>query len=70
MKPSYQISDLYPVSKWQAGNGNDGVADTNALNGFCAITRIHASPWWEVDLLDVYCISEINITNRGDCCGM
>ncbi|PIX09037.1 MAG: hypothetical protein COZ75_08985, partial [Flavobacteriaceae bacterium CG_4_8_14_3_um_filter_34_10] len=35
-----------------------------------SVTHTHGtdSPWWEVDLLDVYDISSISIYNRTDCC--
>uniref|UniRef100_A0A3B3UD12 Fucolectin tachylectin-4 pentraxin-1 domain-containing protein n=1 Tax=Poecilia latipinna TaxID=48699 RepID=A0A3B3UD12_9TELE len=27
-----------------------------------------SNPWWRVDLLDSYVITQIIVTNRGDCC--
>ena len=69
-KPASQISDYDPGTKWIAAKGNDGNPDTNQINEFCFHTKLHPSPWWEVDLLDVYCISQVNLTNRADCCGM
>uniref|UniRef100_A0A672L7K8 Si:ch73-359m17.2 n=1 Tax=Sinocyclocheilus grahami TaxID=75366 RepID=A0A672L7K8_SINGR len=36
--------------------------------GSCSLTLWNMNPWWRVDLLDVYRITRISITNRGDCC--
>lgn len=45
------------------------VAD-NAVNGrdFMSHTDCEEAPWWEVDLLSPYHISEVVILNRLDCC--
>ncbi|XP_046698553.1 fucolectin-1-like [Silurus meridionalis] len=37
-------------------------------SGSCTHTSTQNNPWWRVDLLVVYDISNIIITNRGDCC--
>ena len=55
----------YPSSK-----GVDGNAGTDMFKGSCFHTDLHNSPWWQVNLTDVFCISEIKLTNRGDCCGL
>ncbi|XP_046699442.1 fucolectin-like [Silurus meridionalis] len=34
----------------------------------CACTNLQYNPWWRVDLLAVYDISNVIVTNRGDCC--
>ncbi|XP_053533544.1 fucolectin-like [Ictalurus punctatus] len=34
----------------------------------CSCTNSDYNPWWRVDLLAVYDISNVIITNRGDCC--
>ncbi|XP_064410085.1 fucolectin-like [Latimeria chalumnae] len=49
-------------------NGIDGNHNSNYFLGSCTHTAIENNPWWRVDLLDVYRISRIVITNRGDCC--
>lgn len=36
--------------------------------GSCTHTKAETNPWWRVDLLDVYNITTVTITNRGDCC--
>ncbi|XP_064881053.1 fucolectin-1-like [Oncorhynchus nerka] len=36
--------------------------------GSCSSTAFNTNPWWRVDLLDVYRVTAVNITNRGDCC--
>nr|XP_014339530.1 PREDICTED: uncharacterized protein LOC102356106 [Latimeria chalumnae] len=49
-------------------NGNDGNNNSDYFLGSCTHTLFENNPWWRVDLLDVYRISRIVITNRGDCC--
>ncbi|XP_064410083.1 fucolectin-like [Latimeria chalumnae] len=51
-----------------AMNGNDGNNNSDYFLGSCTHTLFENNPWWRVDLLDVYRISRIVITNRGDCC--
>ncbi|XP_026995064.2 fucolectin-like [Tachysurus fulvidraco] len=46
----------------------DSNKETNAYSHPCASTNLENSPWWRVDLLAVYDISNVIITNRGDCC--
>ncbi|XP_060596490.1 uncharacterized protein LOC132750510 [Ruditapes philippinarum] len=67
-KPSNMISIWGEVDYWDADKGNDGDADSDIYNNHCFHTDKHVSPWWEVDLQDVYYISQVNITNRADCC--
>ncbi|KAL0189935.1 hypothetical protein M9458_017034, partial [Cirrhinus mrigala] len=43
-------------------------AAQNAIDGNRDITNWDRNPWWRVDLLDVYKITRVSITNRGDCC--
>ncbi|XP_040204333.1 fucolectin-like [Rana temporaria] len=50
-------------------NAIDGNIDTNFYHGSCSCTNPDVSPWWRVDLLRPHKISQIVITNRGDCCG-
>ncbi|XP_041419572.1 fucolectin [Xenopus laevis] len=52
-----------------AANSNDGNLDSNYYHGSCSITGNDESPWWRVDLLQSYKISQVVVTNRGDCCG-
>ena len=35
----------------------------------CTHTKTTKGNWWQVDLVDVYEIRDVVITNRGDCCG-
>nr|XP_006014319.2 PREDICTED: fucolectin-like [Latimeria chalumnae] len=49
-----------------AMNGIDGNHNSNYFLGSCTHTAIENNPWWRVDLLDVYRISRIVITNRSD----
>ncbi|XP_058240216.1 fucolectin-like [Hemibagrus wyckioides] len=46
----------------------DGNRASNFRSYSCACTNADNSPWWRVDLLAVYDISNVIITNRGDCC--
>ncbi|XP_018949476.1 fucolectin-like isoform X1 [Cyprinus carpio] len=47
----------------------DGNRNSNFLYGSCTHTNLENNPWWRVDLMGVYKISRVTITNRGDCCG-
>ncbi|XP_048057043.1 uncharacterized protein LOC125274682 [Megalobrama amblycephala] len=46
----------------------DGSRNPLASAGSCSHTNADRDPWWRVDLLDVYRITRVSITNRGDCC--
>ncbi|XP_027143309.1 fucolectin isoform X1 [Larimichthys crocea] len=61
-------SDRYYDAFGAAYNAIDGNRDSNFHDGSCTHTRGKPNPWWRVDLLDSYIITNINIYNRGDCC--
>ncbi|KAI1885644.1 hypothetical protein AGOR_G00205950 [Albula goreensis] len=44
----------------------DGNREGNYGEGSCSHTEMETNPWWRVDLLGVYRVSSIVITNRGD----
>ncbi|XP_060598747.1 neurogenic locus Notch protein-like [Ruditapes philippinarum] len=68
-KPASQINNYdEETNDWTADKGVDGNADTDVYNHHCFHTKNSMSPWWQVDLQDVYYISQVNITNRKDCC--
>uniref|UniRef100_A0A8C1PIQ1 Fucolectin tachylectin-4 pentraxin-1 domain-containing protein n=1 Tax=Cyprinus carpio TaxID=7962 RepID=A0A8C1PIQ1_CYPCA len=46
----------------------DGNRDSNYAKGSCTHTKTEFNPWWRADLGNVYSISNVSITNRGDCC--
>ncbi|KAM9315798.1 fucolectin-like [Gastrophryne carolinensis] len=52
-----------------ANNGIDGNLDADYMHGSCVHTNNDPSSWWRVDLFESHIISNITITNRGDCCG-
>ena len=64
---------------WQSSNySHDGLAheavDGDPSNNFfkdysCTHTQGDPIPWWTVDLQGEYLVTEVVITNRGDCCG-
>uniref|UniRef100_A0A8C7F948 Si:ch73-126o18.1 n=1 Tax=Oncorhynchus kisutch TaxID=8019 RepID=A0A8C7F948_ONCKI len=54
----------YSPSKVIDGNRNSNYN----YGGSCSSTAFNTNPWWRVDLLDVYRVTAVNITNRGDCC--
>jgi hypothetical protein len=68
-KPSKQISIWGDMEKWNADKGNNGDPNSDIYQDHCFHTDQNTSPWWEVDLQDVYEIIQVNITNRADCCG-
>ncbi|XP_038872474.1 uncharacterized protein LOC120065495 isoform X3 [Salvelinus namaycush] len=50
----------------EASDAIDGKRNTHY--GSCTHTLKDRNPWWRVDLLNVYRITEVTLTNRGDCC--
>ncbi|XDV35101.1 hypothetical protein PO909_005129 [Leuciscus waleckii] len=46
----------------------DGNRDSDYKKESCTITKTEFNPWWRVDLGNVYSVSNVTITNRGDCC--
>ncbi|CAB1345496.1 unnamed protein product [Coregonus sp. 'balchen'] len=51
-----------------AHNAIDGNRESNYKQGSCTHTTQETNPWWRVDVLDVYRVTAVTITNRGDCC--
>uniref|UniRef100_A0A8C7VJ08 Fucolectin tachylectin-4 pentraxin-1 domain-containing protein n=1 Tax=Oncorhynchus mykiss TaxID=8022 RepID=A0A8C7VJ08_ONCMY len=52
----------------QANNAIDGNRESNYHKISCTHTEQETNPWRRVDLLDVYRVTAVTITNRGDCC--
>uniref|UniRef100_A0A674A5T1 Fucolectin tachylectin-4 pentraxin-1 domain-containing protein n=2 Tax=Salmo trutta TaxID=8032 RepID=A0A674A5T1_SALTR len=50
----------------QAHNAIDGNRESNYHKRSCTHTAQETNPWWRVDLLDVYRVTAVTITNRGD----
>ncbi|XP_026117591.1 fucolectin-4-like [Carassius auratus] len=53
---------------WGASNAIDGIRYAPVPASTCSHTDIELNPWWRLDLLDSYYISNVTITNRKDCC--
>ncbi|ROI15876.1 Fucolectin-4 [Anabarilius grahami] len=51
-----------------AHNAVDGNRNSDYHRGSCSHTKGDRNPWWRVDLLNVYSVTRVSITNRGDCC--
>ncbi|XP_071017840.1 uncharacterized protein [Oncorhynchus clarkii lewisi] len=50
-------------------NASDAIdGKKNTHYGSCTHTLKDRNPWWRVDLLNVYRITDVTLTNRGDCC--
>ena len=65
LKPTSQSTTVQPQFRASnAVNGNRGTAI-----GKCTHTYEDSDPWWRVDLERVEPVAEVNIVNRGDCCG-
>ncbi|XP_013082793.2 uncharacterized protein LOC106068055 [Biomphalaria glabrata] len=62
-KPAMQ-STLY--QNFYAYRANDGNTDGNAFHGSCQHTNREYVPWWMVDLLGLFVIEVIRLTNRMD----
>ncbi|XP_016358315.1 fucolectin-like [Sinocyclocheilus anshuiensis] len=58
---------IYPTLA-AAQNAVDGNRQSISMLGSCNVTNGDMNPWWRVDLLDVYRVTRVSITNRGDCC--
>uniref|UniRef100_A0A672JYL9 Si:ch73-359m17.2 n=1 Tax=Sinocyclocheilus grahami TaxID=75366 RepID=A0A672JYL9_SINGR len=58
---------IYPTLA-AAQNAVDGNRESVYALGSCSLTLWNTNPWWRVDLLDVYRVTRVSITNRGDCC--
>ena len=64
-KPVWQSSDFYGNVASRAVDGN---RDSDINMASCSHTADNNPPWITVDLEDTYEITEVAITNRGDCC--
>uniref|UniRef100_A0A8C2KJD4 Fucolectin tachylectin-4 pentraxin-1 domain-containing protein n=1 Tax=Cyprinus carpio TaxID=7962 RepID=A0A8C2KJD4_CYPCA len=51
-----------------ARNAIDGNRQSLFTLGSCSHTNGDRNPWWRVDLLGIYRVTRVSITNRGDCC--
>ncbi|XP_067293051.1 fucolectin-1-like [Pseudorasbora parva] len=51
-----------------AQNAVDDNRNSKFSGGSCSQTNNDMNPWWRVDLLEVYAVTRVSITNRGDCC--
>ncbi|XP_043101435.1 uncharacterized protein LOC122349455 [Puntigrus tetrazona] len=51
-----------------AENAVDGNRQSIHALGSCSVTNGDRDPWWRVDLGDVYRVTRVSVTNRGDCC--
>ena len=63
-KPTSQSSTENVLYASNAVNGKKDLHYTK-----CAHTSQESDPWWRVDLGRVEPVAEVNILNRGDCCG-
>ncbi|XP_008429135.1 fucolectin-7-like isoform X1 [Poecilia reticulata] len=65
-------SSQYKGDPWNAfvdaSNAIDGNLNADLTKGSCTHTDTENNPWWRVDLLDSYIVTQVVITNRGDCC--
>jgi RHS repeat-associated protein len=52
-----------------APRGTDGNTDGDFWHYSVTHTTVENQPWWQVDLLSVSSIQNINVWNRTDCCG-
>ena len=64
-KPATQNATSYAAP---ASRAVDGKRISNFWKNSCTHTHKITSPWWRVDLQNVYFIRKLIITNRSDCC--
>ncbi|XP_075117634.1 fucolectin-7-like [Leptodactylus fuscus] len=64
-----QISNFHSESnKGIAKLAINGEKNSNYMKGSCTHTKGDLPPWWQVNLKQIYKISNVVLTNRGDCC--
>lgn len=51
---------------WNAERAVDGIKIAPGAASFCTHTKKEKNPWWRLDLLDIYYVSAVTITNRVD----
>ncbi|XP_072040245.1 IgGFc-binding protein-like [Amphiura filiformis] len=66
-KPTKQ-SSTYDNIKSPSGNAVDGNTDGNYYSRSCMHTQENDKAWWSVDMGDNYCVGNVEIFNRVDCC--
>jgi len=73
-RPAYLSSVFNDSSGYFSANlANDGNRDTKAKRGAvhnCVHSLRETNPWWAVDLGRQTAVYRVDLTNRGDCCGM
>ncbi|XP_045072319.1 uncharacterized protein LOC123481147 [Coregonus clupeaformis] len=62
---SYVINNAY-TGYSLASNAIDGNRESNFMAGSCTATETQTNPWWRVNLLGVYMITSIIVTNRNE----
>ena len=62
------MSSSYPSELGNGSSAVDGIANGDWYDGSCASTAAQVRPWWAVDLGSRTTVSEVEITNRMDCC--
>ncbi|XP_070537889.1 uncharacterized protein [Ptychodera flava] len=65
-KPAEQSSTYYNFDAYKAVDGNEDPAMLTGLSCICSAKERGA--WWRVDLIDIYAVYKVVITNRYDCC--
>ena len=68
-KQAWQSSTLDHIYIPTADKAVDGNSASNFTYQSCTHTNEEHRPWWVVDLGAKNLVSEVVITNRGDCCG-
>uniref|UniRef100_A0A668U7M9 Fucolectin tachylectin-4 pentraxin-1 domain-containing protein n=1 Tax=Oreochromis aureus TaxID=47969 RepID=A0A668U7M9_OREAU len=63
-KTAVQSSTSGPLGT--AGRAVDGNRDASYQRGSCTLTNGQSNPWWRVDLVNVYTIGAVMITNRDE----
>jgi len=73
-RPAYQSSVLSDGNgNYSANLANDGNRDTTVARGgvpVCVVSNVDTNPWWAVDLGRPTAVYRVDLTNRGDCCGI
>ena len=68
-KPTSQSSTLIVGHPLKSSYAVDGIKNTHYSQCTHTADDTTTNPWWRVDLGQVEPVIQVNILNRGDCCG-
>ncbi|XP_028933661.1 uncharacterized protein LOC103170811 isoform X1 [Ornithorhynchus anatinus] len=55
-------------SRGLSQKAHDGSSGSHFVKGHCTDTKKEYGPWWMINLKSAFAVSDVAVTNRGDCC--